>query len=275
MRVCLGVIALASLSIVACARFPTPTPGAAQSTQVVIVSQSGKIATSTPIGGGGTVFPPTPTFDPSFNSLLTPLAANAIGTAGVGSATPLVRPTRTPAPSATPFPTLGAAPRAPARPTFENPPTRTPGPPTSTPLPRATLTPTRTATPAPEDPTGANSDLAQSLAVAVGEDFSGRLNGPTATDVFSFDVVDDDAVIFVTLTGKTIDRYRLFLISPGRQQAAAGREVGGVARQIRYPSRSEKGTWFLEVTTDGKRVPDGAYTLRVDVRVPTPAATGA
>jgi hypothetical protein len=256
----------------ACGRFPTPTPGPAASTQVVIVSQAGKLTTATPIGGKPTVLPPTPTFDPSFNSLLTPLASDATGTAAAVSPTALTRPSRTPAPSATPFPTLEPPPGPPLKPTFENPPTRTPSPPTTTPVPRNTLTPTRTATTAPADPTGDNSDLAHSLAVDVGKDSSGQLTTKNGTDVFSFDVAEDDAIIFVTLTGKTIERYRLFLISPGRQQAAAGREVGRVARQIRFPARSEKGTWFVEVSTDGKGVPDGPYTLRVDVRAPTPGA---
>ena len=120
------------------------------------------------------------------------------------------------------------------------------------------------------DPTGDNSDLAHSLSIALGTDQVGQLNGTKAVDVFSFDVSSDDSTIFVTLSGRDAQYYRVYLISPGRQQAAAARPVGtgNAARLIRYPARSEKGTWFVEVTSDGKRVPNGSYTLRVDVKEP-------
>jgi hypothetical protein len=271
----LRLLALAAaLATTACGRFPVETPPPANATQVVVVSQAGKLATSTPIGGGGTRVPATPTFDPSFNSILTPLAAEAqaTGTATAGTPTPPVRPTRTPAPSATPYPTIELPPapfQGVAR-DFEPPPTRTPSPPTVTPTARAPRSPTRTATPAPRDPTGANSDLAHSLPVRLGTDQVGQLVGPQAVDVFSFDVAIDDSTIFVTLSGRDASHYRVFLISPGRQQAAAARPVGSgtAARQIRYPARSETGTWFVEVTSDGKRVPNGPYTLKIDVREP-------
>jgi hypothetical protein len=59
----------AALATTACGRFPVETPAAASATQVVIVSQAGKLATSTPIGGGGTRVPAPPTFDPSVNAI--------------------------------------------------------------------------------------------------------------------------------------------------------------------------------------------------------------
>jgi predicted small lipoprotein YifL len=278
----LRLLALAAaLATTACGgRFPVETPPAANATQVVIVSQAGKLATSTPIGGGGTRIPATPTFDPSFNSILTPLAAEALatGAATEGTPTPPVRPTRTPAPSATPYPTieLPPAPYQGVARDFQPPPTRTPSPPTAAATQRATRSPTRTATAVPPDPTGPNSDLAHSLPVRLGVDKVGQLNGPQAVDVFSFDVAADDSTIFVTLSGRDAQHYRVFLISPGRQQAAAARPVGSgnAARQIRYPARSETGTWFVEVTGDGKRVPNGPYTLKVDVKEPALAGAG-
>ncbi|HEY3107157.1 MAG TPA: hypothetical protein VGL23_00280 [Chloroflexota bacterium] len=268
----------AALATTACAgRFPLEAPAAVDPTQVVIVSQVGKLVTSTPIGGGGTRIPATPTFDPSFNSILTPLAAEAqqTGTATAGTPTPPVRPTRTPAPSATPFPTIELPPppfQGLAR-DFQPPATRTPSPPTVTPIGRATRVPTRTATPAPPDPTGDNADLAHALAVRLGVERAGQLNGPQAIDVYSFDVATDDSTIFVTLSGRDAQYYRVYLISPGRQSAASARPVGtgNAARQIRYPARSETGTWFVEVTSDGRRVPNGPYTLKVDVKEPTAA----
>jgi hypothetical protein len=272
----LRLLALVAVSLVAtgCAsRFPLESPAPPRATQVVLVSQAGKLATSTPIGAGGTRVPATPTFDPSFNSILTPLAAEAqsSATAAAGTPTQPVRPTRTPPPSATPFPTIELPPSpAPGTggPGFQPPPTRTPAPPTATWTPRATRVPTRTATPEPADPTGDNSDLAHSLAVGLGEEQAGQLTNPRSVDVYSFDVANDDSTIFVTLSGRDAQFYRLYLISPGRQQAATARPIGtgNAARQIRYPARSEKGTWFVEVTTDGKRVPNGPYTLVVDVK---------
>ena len=82
------------------------------------------------------------------------------------------------------------------------------------------------------------------------------------------DVLTDDSTILITLSGRDAQLYRVYLISPGRQQAAAARPVGSgsAARQIRYPARSEKGTWYVEVTSDGKRAPSGNYTLKIDVK---------
>jgi hypothetical protein len=71
------------------------------------------------------------------------------------------------------------------------------------------------------------------------------------------------------LTGRDIDHYRLYLISPGRSQSAFGQVLGASGRVIRYPVRGEAGTWYVEVSTDGKKVPAGNYSLRVDVRGPT------
>lgn len=271
-------LGLLGLTLVGCARFPTPTPGANLPTQVVIVSQAGKLATSTPRGGGATPILPTPTFDPSFSSVLTPLARGAESTAAaaatgtaISTATALSRPTRTPIPTATPYPTLAIPPAPPLqgiRRDFEPPPTRTPAPPTRTAVPRPSFTPTKTATAAPEDPTGDNSSLALALPIGTGVEEPGLLNGPKAVDVFAFNVAEADQVIVVTLSARDPDAYRLYLISPGRQQAAFGRPVGGVTRRIRYPARSELGTWYIEVTTDGKRAPAGGYTIRVDLRAP-------
>src|SRR6476661_8890765 len=120
---------LVALTVLACARpvnlQGTETP--AVSTQVVIVSAAGKIATSTPVGAG-TRIPPTPTFDPGFGSILTPLAGSPTATAGAltTSPTPELRPTRTPAPSVTPFPTLEIPPSPERGTVFQPPPTRTP-----------------------------------------------------------------------------------------------------------------------------------------------------
>jgi hypothetical protein len=270
------LVLAAALATPACAaRFPVETP-APKATQVVIVSQAGRLATSTPIGGGGTRVPATPTFDPSFNAILTPLAAEAqaSGTAAAGTPTPPVRPTRTPAPSATPYPTieLPPLPQGGGR-ELQSPPTRTPGPPTATPTERPTRIPTRTPTAAPPDPTGPNSDLAHSLALGLGAELTGRLSSPETVDVYSFDVARQDGTILVTVSGREAQYYRVYLISPGRQAAATARPVGTgtAARQIRYPARSELGTWYVEVTSDGKRVPNSSYTIKVEVKAASAA----
>src|SRR4051794_27585310 len=65
----------------------------AQSTQVVIVSAAGKLAT--PPRGGGPVVPATPTFSQDFSAILTPLALTPIGgttpSPGATSPTPELR----------------------------------------------------------------------------------------------------------------------------------------------------------------------------------------
>jgi hypothetical protein len=271
-------LGLLVLTVAGCARpggFPTPEGGPA-STQVVIVSAAGKIATSTSVGGG-TRIPATPTFDPGFGSILTPLAQTPV--AGPASSlaqspTPELRPTRTPAPSVTPFPTfeLPPTPERVGR-VFEPPPTRTPSPPTpirpgvGPPTRVPTVTPTATVV----DPNGSIGDLASAKPIGVGQDVTGLMNGLKAINVFSFEVAEEDEHVVVSLTGRDIEHYRLYLISPGRSQSAFGQVLGASGRVIRYPVRGEAGTWFVEVSTDGKKVPSGSYSLRVDVRGPTGA----
>jgi hypothetical protein len=263
---------LAATSCVRPLQFPTEVAGAgSQSTQVVIVSAAGKLTTSTP--SGGTRIPATPTFDPGFGSILTPLAGTPLSdtaTPTSGSPTPELRPTRTPAPSVTPFPTIEIPPTPDRSQTFENPATRTPRAPTATRRPQATRPPSVTPTATLVDPNGSIGDLASAKPIASGQDVTGLMTGMNAINVFAFDVVNEEDQIVVTLTGQDIDHYRLYLISPGRQQSAFGQLLGASGRVIRYPARGETGTWFVEVTTDGLRVPIGNYTLRVDTTGVTP-----
>jgi hypothetical protein len=263
---------VAALAVLACAR-PVQLEGAdtaAQSTQVVIVSAAGKIATSTP-AGAGTRIPPTPTFEQGFGSILTPLAGSPTevpGTPGM-SPTPEIRPTRTPAPTFTAFPTLEVPPTAERiGQVFQAPPTRTPSPPTPARAgqPAPTRAPTRAATATPADPNGDIADLANAKAVSVGADVPGLLNGPKAVNSFSFDVGPDDEQIVATLTGQDIEHYRLYLISPGRQASAYGQPLGASGRVIRFPTRGESGTWFVQVAGDGKKAPTGNYSLKVETR---------
>lgn len=273
------VLPIAVLAAAACARpldLVAQESASVQSTQVVIVSAAGKLATSTP---AGTVIPPTPTFSQDFSSILTPLALTPVGgttpSPSAASPTPLLRPTRTPQPSVTPFPTLEIPPtpdrsqQAASGP----PPTRTPAPPTATRPPPPTRPPTNTPSPTPPDPNGDISTLANALAIAPGQDVSGQLNGLKAVDVFGFDVTNGDDQIQVTLNGQDVEHYKIFLISPGRQQASAAQPLGANGRLIRYPARGETGTWYVEVTTDGKKVPTGEFTLRVDLRGADATAT--
>ena len=261
-----------ALAVLACAR-PVQLDGTATpavSTQVVIVSAAGKIATSTPVGAGTRV-PPTPTFDPGFGSILTPLAMTPTDVAGTPatSPTPELRPTRTPAPSVTPFPTLEIPPTPDKGTAFQPPPTRTPSPPSPTRAGAAAPTrpPTREATATAADPNGNIADLANAKPVTPGTDVSGLINGPTAVNSFSFDVGPNDDSVVVTLTApQDIDHYRLFLISPGRQSSAFGQPLGATGRVIRYPTRGETGTWFVQVAGDGKKAPNGSYGLKVETR---------
>ena len=272
----LGVIVL----LAGCAgRFPidsTPTPPG--SPVVVIVSAAGKVTTSTPVGAT-TRIPPTPTLDPSFANILTPLAQ--IGQATMTAQTvPTIdlRPTRTPAPSVTPFPTF-VLPPTPLPPQFTNPPTRTPGPAAAPPTLRATMVPTRVPTNTPPDPNEVdgipNSDLAHAIPIAVDTNVAGLLNGPKAVDVYSFEVFNEDDIINVTLTGQDIEVSRLYLISPGKSQSSYGRPLGSTSRQIRMPVKADVGIWYIEVSADGKRAPRGGYTIRAEVRAPlaTPVRT--
>lgn len=269
---------LAAFALLACARpvqlGGTETPAA--STQVVIVSAAGKISTSTPIGAGTRV-PPTPTFDPGFGSILTPLASQPTETPGplAMSPTPELRPTRTPAATVTPFPTLEIPPTPDRGTGFQPPPTRTPSPPTPT---RAgavvpTRVPTRVPTATPADPNGDIADLANAKTISLGTDVSGLINGPKAVNSFAVDIGPDDDSIVVTLTApQDIDHYRLYLISPGRQSSAFGQPLGASGRVIRYPTRGETGTWYVQVAGDGKKTPNGSYALKVETRGPSTSA---
>ena len=260
-------------------RFPIEsTAQPSGSPAVVIVSAAGRVLTSTPVGATTRV-PPTPTLDPSFSTIFTPLVATGLATMTVQtSPTVDLRPTRTPALSVTPFPTFVMPPTA-QPPQFSNPPTRTPGPPPNPPTPRATLVPTRMPTITPIDPNEvggvANSDLAHAIPILINTNVAGLLTGPKAVDVYSFEVTNEDDTILVTLTGQDVEWSRLYLISPGKSQASFGRPLGSIARQIRYPVKGDLGTWYVEVSADGKRAPRGGYTVRVESRpvVPTPIRT--
>lgn len=277
-RGAIGLVALAAIGLAGCTRgLPSDGSNPNQTPPVVIVSAAGRLLTSTPVSGG-TRIPPTPTFDPGFGSILTPLAQAVEpppGTPGL-SPTPDLRPTRTPAPSVTPYPTLELPP-TPEPPIFERQPTRTPGPPTATGIPGPTLTPSRTRTATPVDPNfpgGRVTDLAGAIPIRSATSINGLMNGPNAVNLFSFDVTDNVGQVLVTLTSSDPDNYRVFLITPGRGQAAAGTAVGTVGKQIRYAAREQGGTWYVEVTTEPDKVPRGPYQLRVDLRdVDTPTVT--
>jgi hypothetical protein len=257
-----------------CGRFPTPTPVApASSKNIVIVSAAGKLVTSTP-EGATTRVPPTPTFDPSFSSVLTPLAGTPTETP-IGimrSPTPELRPTRTIAPTLTTLPTVEIPPTATRVPPGAVIPTRTSGPATATRPPAATPIPTRTSTPTPVDPlerTGNNNDLSRATALTLGKDLTGLLSSPADVDVFKFDIDDDtdNLQIVATITGADMESYRMFLISPGRRSAAFGTPVGTTSRHVVVPVRQELGTWYVELSpTPNGRVPRGSYTLRVTTR---------
>jgi hypothetical protein len=260
-------------ALTGCGRFPTPTPVApASSKNVVIVSAAGKLATSTP-EGATTRVPATPTFDPSFSTVLTPLAGTPIETpiGVVRSPTPELRPTRTIAPTLTPLPTVEIPPTATRVPPGVAP-TRPPGPPTATRPPAATAIPTRTPTATPVDPlerVGNNNDLSRATALTLDKDTIGLLSSPADVDVFKFDIDDDtdNLTIVATITGADMESYRMFLISPGRRSAAFGTPVGTTSRHVVVPVRQEVGTWYVELsTTPNTRVPRGSYTLKVTTR---------
>ena len=265
----------AAAALTGCAgRFPTPTPAVpATSKNVVIVSAAGKLATSTP-SGATTRVPPTPTFDPSFSSVLTPLAGTPTETpiGVVRSPTPELRPTRTVPPTSTTLPTVEIPPTATRVPPGAIIPTRTRGPATATRPPAPTPIPTRTSSPTPVDPlerTGNNNDLSRATALALDTNISGLLSSPSDVDVFKFDVDDDtdNLQVVATLTGTDMESYRMFLITPGRRSAAFGTPVGSTSRHIVYPVRQEVGTWYVELSTaPNTRVPRGSYTLRVTTR---------
>ncbi len=130
--------------------------------------------------------------------------------------------------------------------------------------------PTRVPTITPVDPNEVagvtNSDLAHAIPIKLDTDLLGILNGPKAVDVYSFEVTKADETILVTLTGPDVESSRLYLISPGKSQASFGRPLGSIARQIRYPVKGDVGTWYVEVSADGKRAPRGSYTVRVEAK---------
>lgn len=268
----------AAVLLVGCTgRIPIdPTPSPQGSPAVVIVSAAGKLMTSTPVGATTRV-PPTPTLDPSFATILTPLAAGIATMTAQTSPTIDLRPTRTPAPSVTANPTF-VLPPTPQPPQFSNPPTRTRGPAPNLSLqtPRATQVPTRVPTNTQPDPNEVNgipnSDLAHAIPISVNKNVAGLLNGPKAVDVYSFEVFKEDDTLTVTLTGQDMDVSLLYLISPGKSQSSFGRTLGSIARQIRYPVKGATGIWYVEVSADGKRAPRGGYTLRVEshAAAPTP-----
>ena len=265
----------AAAVLTGCGRFPTPTPAApASSKNVVIVSAAGKLATSTP-SGATTRVPPTPTFDPSFSSVLTPLAGSPTETpiGLVRSPTPELRPTRTVASTITPLPTADIPPTATRVPPGAVIPTRTAGAAaTATRPPASTPVPTRTSSPTPVDPlerTGNNNDLSRATALTLDKSVTGLLSSPADVDVFRFEVDDDsdNLQIVATLTGVDMESYRMFLITPGRRSAAFGTPVGSTSRHIIFPVRQETGTWYVELSTaPNTRVPRGSYTLNVTTR---------
>jgi hypothetical protein len=266
----LALAAAAALIVAGCGGLPpapAAPPAAPAGRSVVIVSAEGKLATSTPVGPKSGRVPPTPTFDPGFGSVLTPLA----GTPTVAalevprSPTAEIRPTRTPAPTFTPFPTIEMPPLGGPTGTEEPAAPDAPRRPTGTPTQRPTATPVD-----PLERGGrTNNDLATATALKLDTDVKGLLSSPTDVDVFKFDVDDDgdNRQIVVTVTGQDMDSYRVFLITPGQRSAAYGTPVGTVARHIVFPVRSELGTWYVEVSPQkGKRMPRSAYTVRVTTR---------
>lgn len=268
-----ATLAAATVLLVAgCGRFPTPVPPEpASSRNVVVVAAEGKLATSTP-EGEITPIPPTPTFDPGFASVLTPLAGSPTATpiGLVLSPSPELRPTRTVAPTLTPFPTIEIPPTA-TRLVGGPAPTRPPPPPTRTPV-RATGTPTRIATPTRVDPmerAKTNNDLASATALTLDKDVTGLLSSASDVDVFKFEIDDDseNLTIRVTLTGQDIDSYRLYLLTPGQRSSAYGTARGATSRQIILPVKGELGTWYVEVAPVPNRPPPrGNYTLKVTTR---------
>ncbi|TAK20094.1 MAG: hypothetical protein EPO26_18510 [Chloroflexota bacterium] len=245
------------------------TTGAGASGKVVFVSAVGRLATSTPEGSARVLA--TPTFDPGFGSILTPLAGTPSATVAPERTVQTVqlRPTRTMAATVTPFPTVFIPPTATRN--VHATPTRPPTKPTNTTVPRATDTPRATATSTPVDPNeanGPNSDLSNATPLTLNTDTRGLISSPDDVDVYQFDVDDDtdQNQIVVTLTGLNMESFQLFLITPGRRSAAYGTPVGTIARHIVYPVRGDTGTWFVEVSPKpGKRLPRD-YALKVQLR---------
>jgi hypothetical protein len=265
----------AAAVLTGCGRFPTPTPNPpASSKNVIIVSAAGKLSTSTPVGATTRV-PATPTFDPSFGSVLTPLAGTPTETpiGLVLSPTPELRPTRTVASTITPLPTVEIPPTATKLPPGGIP-TRVGTTPTvvGTRPPVATVVPSRTSSPTPVDPlekTGNNNDLSRATVLALDKNVVGLISSPADVDVFQFDIDDDsdNLQVVVTLTGVDMESYRMFLITPGRRSAAFGTPSGATSKHIIFPVRGEIGTWFVELSTaPNVRVPRGSYTLHVTTR---------
>jgi hypothetical protein len=267
--ICLA--AAAALLVAGCGGgLPSPTPTrSASGKNVVVVTAERKLATSTP-AGTATRPPPTPTFDLGFGSVLTPLAGTPTGAALAlpRTPTPEVRPTRTAAPTFTPFPTI-------AVPRDGQPPAGPDQPPASGAPSRPIGTSTKPPTPTPVDPLErggrTNDDLGSATPLRLDADAKGLLSSPEDVDVFRVQVGDDagDGQIVVTLTGPDMDSYRLYLITPGRRSAAYGTPVGTVARHVVFPVRDETGTWYVEVSPQaGKRMPRAGYTVRVTTRSP-------
>jgi hypothetical protein len=266
--------AAALLGLVACQPQlqlePTPRPVARGDT-VVVVTEGGGLPTKP---APRTPPPPTPTTD-------IVLRINTV----------VAVPTLTPRPPGTPSPTIGPPPTSTPRPS----PTRMimSGPPiipSATPSPRPTRTPrdpvdpidmeeTRVAglpsRPTPEpDYLEPNETEAQAETLPVGAELDDlTMHHPGDVDVFAIPVDEEDMALVVTLSGRTLGRYRLELRSPTRPNAGRIRFDGTTAMRAVADVGADVGTYYAFVRTVGAAPPEGPYSLSASLVAPAPTPT--
>jgi hypothetical protein len=271
----LGVSVLA-LALIGCSPPPALEPTArpvAAGAAVVVVTEGGSVPTK-PV-------PRTPSPSPTTDIVLMINTVVAV-------------PTRTPAPPGTPSPTIGPPPTGTPRPS----PTRMimSGPPvipSATPSPRPTRTPrevvdpvdledTRIAglppTPEPPEPDALepNESTAQAEALKIGDEYDElSMHHQGDVDVFRIPVDEPDMTLVVSLSGRTLNRYRLELSSPKRPNAGRTRFDGTVALRSVADVGDDLGSYYATVRTVGALPPEGPYSISASLVAPasTPTAT--
>jgi hypothetical protein len=203
-------------------------------------------------------------------------------------------PTRTPAPPGTPSPTIGPPPTSTPRPS----PTRMimSGPPifpSPTPSPRPTRTPREVVDPVDLEETRVaslpvrpdaiepddfepNETTAQAETLVVGDEITDlTMHRQSDVDVFKIPIDDPNMTLVVTLTGRTLARYRLELASPTRSNAGRVRYDGTIALRAVADIGRDLGTYHATVRTVGALPPEGPYSISASLVAPalTPTAT--
>ena len=270
-RPLLAAAALAAL--VACSPPPQLEPTArpvAGSGAIVVVTEGGALPTKPA--------PRTPSPSPTTDIVLRINTVVAV-------------PTLTAPPPGSPSPTIGPPPTGTARPT----PTRMimSGPPvipSATPSPRATRTPrepvdpidmeeTRIAslpereTPEP-DYLEPNESEAQAETLTVGAELDElTIHHVGDVDVFKIPVAQRGMTLVVTLSGRTLNRYRLDMRSPTRPNVARLRYDGTTSIRAVAEVGADVGTYYAFVRTVGAPPPEGPYSLSASLVAPAPTPT--